>query len=247
MLDRVFRRTAVEGKASSDWLGFSLYLGLACWVLFGHKGTLIWVPFFALDLFFARSFLTRKPLQAQASGWQPRLAGYLGTLWPFIFFQLSACYFPKWIQLNPVAVWQATGLMLSLAGLTLEIWTALHLRDSFSIVPQARALVTSGPFRYVRHPLYVGYLLLYSGVWFAAVATVPLTSMLVGYCCVMYWRAQLEERVLRETFSEYREYQQQAGCFLPRFSKPRVVNRDAVPGTIVPGNAAGVMSKAQRV
>jgi hypothetical protein len=136
--------TAVEKTKRSDWLGFSVYLSLACWVLLKHKQTLIWVPFFALDLLFARSFLTRKPLQAQGAGWQPRLAGYLGTLLPLIFFQLSACYFPGWIQLNTAFLWQFAGLLLVLAGLTLEIWTILHLQDSFSIIPQARALVVSG-------------------------------------------------------------------------------------------------------
>jgi hypothetical protein len=43
--------------------------------------------------------------------------------------------------------------------------------------------------------------------------------MLAVYSGVTYWRAHLEEQVLFETFSEYRQYRQQAGCFLPRLSK----------------------------
>ena len=53
--------------------------------------------------------------------------------------------------------WLIGGIPLVVGGETLRVWAAGHLTKSVE-------LVTSGPYRWVRHPLYLGRLLIYSGI-----------------------------------------------------------------------------------
>ena len=96
----------------------------------------------------------------------------------------------------------------------LMLYTLLTLGRSFSLIPQARKLVTSGPYAIVRHPLYLveeaaitGVLLQYT--WFAAL------PFLVLHISVQIRRIQLEEEVLRKAFPEYATYARRTRCLIP--------------------------------
>src|SRR5205823_343774 len=51
---------------------------------------------------------------------------------------------------------EALGDVLLAVGMAYSIWALLYLRRSFSILPEARRLVTHGPYGLSRHPLYLG-------------------------------------------------------------------------------------------
>src|SRR5437868_4063697 len=68
--------------------------------------------------------------------------------------------------------------VLATAGLAYSVWGLAYLRRSFSIIPEARRLVTGGPYSMSRHPVYLGEIAtalgvnIASGGWLSALAVV---------------------------------------------------------------------------
>jgi protein-S-isoprenylcysteine O-methyltransferase Ste14 len=76
--------------------------------------------------------------------------------------------------------------------------------------------VSTGAFRYVRHPLYLGCLLFYLGL---AVSTASLISLVLWVMiCIFYnYLASYEEKLLESKFGEnYRTYKENTGKWLPK-------------------------------
>jgi protein-S-isoprenylcysteine O-methyltransferase Ste14 len=204
-----------------DWIGFGVYLGLALWIFVRSASLGLWLlPIVSYELLIAGSFLTRQPLRAQLPGWQPQLAGYLGTFLPLVFLQSAQIGFPHWLQGYHDPRLRVVGLGFWMFGLLLSMWTILYLRKAFSLVPQARVLITAGPYQIARHPIYLAYILQYTGMFVAGRMTVPFSLFLVAFSLVTYWRTRLEEQVLTQAFPEYTRYQQMVGRFGPRLSRP---------------------------
>jgi protein-S-isoprenylcysteine O-methyltransferase Ste14 len=91
-----------------------------------------------------------------------------------------------------------------LASATLVI-SVLYLGRSFSIVPQARELVTSGRYAIVRHPLYLAEELAIVGI-FLQYASPFLLPLLLLHLFLQIQRIRYEERVLERVFPEYTTY-----------------------------------------
>jgi protein-S-isoprenylcysteine O-methyltransferase Ste14 len=92
-----------------------------------------------------------------------------------------------------------------IAGMALAIFTVLHLGKAFSLVPQARMLVRSGPYRWLRHPLYVCEEIAVFGTLLQFLS--PITAlMFVTHIGIQVCRIVYEERLLRENLPEFREY-----------------------------------------
>jgi protein-S-isoprenylcysteine O-methyltransferase Ste14 len=91
-----------------------------------------------------------------------------------------------------------------------------HLRRSFSVEPEARALVTTGPYRFARHPIYAVYLLVNAGILLGHL-TVPFAAVLAVWIGLMVLRIRYEEAVLTNAFPDYRAYRARVGAFGPRF------------------------------
>jgi protein-S-isoprenylcysteine O-methyltransferase Ste14 len=112
--------------------------------------------------------------------------------------------------------WPALTLLGSAAGLGL--WTLAHNRPgNFNIRPEPKAsgrLVTSGPYRYMRNPMYSAVLL------FAAAEVVAYGDMWKIACwlllaLVLLAKVMLEERGLRAHFPGYAEYARRVRRFIP--------------------------------
>src|SRR5205807_1290785 len=103
------------------------------------------------------------------------------------------------------------GLLLAYA-----LWGLLYLRRSFSILPEARRLVTTGPYGLSRNPLYLGEFTASLGVvlpnfgpWQALV--------LVAFIACQLLRIRWEEQVLTRTFpDDYKEYFKSVPRFIPQ-------------------------------
>jgi protein-S-isoprenylcysteine O-methyltransferase Ste14 len=101
-----------------------------------------------------------------------------------------------------------------LAGTLLAFWSTWHLGRSFSLLPQARTLVTSGPYRYVRHPIYLGGLLITLGEVWLRFSALEL-ALNVVFVAAQIVRLRAEEAVLERTFPEYAEYRARTSALIP--------------------------------
>jgi len=113
----------------------------------------------------------------------------------------------------------ATGLFLGLCGPAVAIWSILFLGRSFGIFVVVRKVILDGPYRWVRHPMYLGYIFMLVGlalVNFSAVYLV-LVSTHIG---LLVYRARLEEARLSEHSAEYRDYTKRTGFILPKLRRP---------------------------
>ncbi len=207
----------------SDYAGFLFYLAVAINFLrhMPREIILLLTPTLLHELAVAVSFLIRRPLRMQLPGWGPALAGYGGALIGLVFFSVAQAWFPSWITRTQSASVVAAGLALWVFGAVMGLWSIWFLRHSFSLVPQARALVTHGPYRFARHPIYGAYIPQNLGIWLLY-PTLPMALAMLAWLGLQILRIHYEERVLTATFPEYAEYRKRVGAFGPRlFSTQR--------------------------
>lgn len=183
--------------------------------------------FFVLNLFnIIRTVKTRRGEEAKVRAEVKRQRGFLLALAAFgtlFFFLVSVAYpfliltgFCQVISHIPLQLrfsydtWiQAIGILLETAGYFLFLWSVLERGRNPSV------LVTWGPFRHVRHPSYLGYFLMFIGLFFLllnVVALVPLVAI-PGYVRLTTY----EEQLLVTRFgNDYVEYQKRTGRFIPK-------------------------------
>ena len=113
---------------------------------------------------------------------------------------------------------QIPGLILTAFGYGLFIWSVVA-RGKYAVsweMPENQRLVTWGPHRHVRHASYLGYFLMFLGLFLSW----PNFLMILSLVAIPgYYRLTLdEEEFLVQRFGdEYVEYQKKAGRFIPRF------------------------------
>lgn len=133
----------------------------------------------------------------RAGGLVPSAVALAGTYMPWLMMVL-----PR--QTLPAGGYQiATAIVL--AGNILTLIVVWNLGRSFSLVPQARRLVTSGPYAIVRHPLYLAEELMIPGAGLLYLSPVT-AALLVVHALVQVRRMFYEEAVLLRTFPEYAAY-----------------------------------------
>lgn len=106
----------------------------------------------------------------------------------------------------------ADGLMA--VGTLGAAFALLSLGRCFGIFPEARGLVTRGPYRFVRHPMYLFEFIAFLGVLLPSLS--PLNLGLYGlFVASQLGRMHFEERALGETFPEYRAYRARTARLVP--------------------------------
>jgi protein-S-isoprenylcysteine O-methyltransferase Ste14 len=160
----------------------------------------------AFLLLLAASVVLRARPTGKARGLEPRMSAFAGA-----FLVYAIPLFPR-RELSMTAEMVAT--LLILFGSAAAILTLLRLGRSFSVMAEARHLVTSGPYRLVRHPLYLAEELAIIGIWMQFLSLTT-ALILVAQIAFQLRRMHNEETVLAETFPEYAAYQQRTARLLP--------------------------------
>jgi protein-S-isoprenylcysteine O-methyltransferase Ste14 len=109
-------------------------------------------------------------------------------------------------------------LGVELAALGLGAWSVVVMRpDRVNVAPVLRRnarLVTTGPYRLIRHPMYTSLVIL-SGAWLLDVYSPERLAVWVIFMANMVVKLTLEERYLRERFSRYEEYRRRTWRVIP--------------------------------
>ena len=112
----------------------------------------------------------------------------------------------------PTAASLETGLPLACLGLLLRGWAAGHLAKN-------QALATSGPYAYVRNPLYVGTLIVAAGIVIACRNSFLAAIFAAIFGLVYLPVIELEEQHLRDIFPSYATYAERVPRLVPRVWK----------------------------
>lgn len=105
-------------------------------------------------------------------------------------------------------------LLSIIGGTVFAVWATLTLARSISIMPQARRLITSGPYAFIRHPLYLGEFVVLFGL--ALQHLMPWSLLLLGVQSLFQFeRLKNEERVLARAFPSYEDYMARTARLLP--------------------------------
>jgi len=116
---------------------------------------------------------------------------------------------------------QLAGVFLTGFGYSLFTWSVLA-RGRYATsweMPEDQKIVVWGPYRYVRHPSYLAYFILFAGLFLTVLSLLTLVPFVAvpGYLRI----ATVEEELLVKRFGKaYLEYQRTTGKFFPRRKKP---------------------------
>ena len=154
----------------------------------------------------AATVVVRRRPVGKARGVEPRISALIGT-----FLLTAVVVFPR-RDLSMIA--GLASALLTLAGSAFAVVVLTQLRESFSIMAEARQLVTTGVYRLVRHPLYlaeeiaaIGVVMQFFSPWTALILAVQIGFQLR--------RMRNEEVILTAIFPEYLAYCKKTARIFP--------------------------------
>ena len=109
----------------------------------------------------------------------------------------------------------AIATLFVIVGFGLSIYALIYFGRSFAILPSARALVTDGPYRFVRHPLYLFEDIAIMGIMLQFVQPWALLISIAHFAAQLA-RMRYEEQALAQAFPEYAAYATRTARLIPR-------------------------------
>ena len=177
----------------------------------------LWLAFFVVWLIAA----LRTKRAAERASWLRRsyytIPVVLGFYCVFSFdFEIPWLQYRYLPQSTAMAI---SGILITAAGLAFAIWARVHLGRNWSSAVTIKAqheLIRSGPYRFVRHPIYTGMIL---GILGTALANGKVRG-LMGVLLVWFGflvKSRMEEQFMDRTFGdEYAGYRRTTGALFPR-------------------------------
>jgi protein-S-isoprenylcysteine O-methyltransferase Ste14 len=199
-----------------------VYSQAAIATLWGIK-LAVWLIETGIFLGYLASYLSRAKAVSIADG-------FMETAFPIIvagipvLISMTPYTLPRWAPLtSPKHMYYYLVIMsLIVLGGLINLVGLLTLRRAFTIMTEARTLITRGIFHWVRHPLYSGHFIMFFGSllmrfhWYTVV-------MYILFAAGQVIRAKREEHKLEGVFPEYAAYKDRTGMFFPRTISPRTV------------------------
>lgn len=148
-----------------------------------------------------------------------RIAGEHATLGPGLVALLGT-FLLNVVAYLPVEDTTSTESLLAssvvvIVGTVFTIWSLATLGRCFGLFPEARGLVTRGPYRLVRHPVYLGELTSAVGMLLAKPHVLVVITFAV-FVALQYWRTVYEEHALSAAFpDDYPSYTRRVPRLLP--------------------------------
>ena len=160
----------------------------------------------AFNMLLIWMLLVRPPPVKRSQGLFPRFCAFAGTFLGVGILHLPFAHLPLG--------WMALACFLTLAGGAGSVIVLARLGKAFSIMPEARMLVTSGPYAYARHPLYAAEFLIVAGI--AMQFQQPWAGLLgAAVIALQVTRSVFEEQVLMAQYPEYAAYRAKTARFFP--------------------------------
>jgi len=160
-------------------------------------------------------------LKKREEGVASKLAGILSVLG--FLNTIAFVINPGWLSWTNLSfpVWlRWTGVIIALVGFTLLQWAQNKLGQNWSDMPRMmheQKFITSGPYQFIRHPIYTAFLLILGSTLFIS------SNWLIGFCWIgmttleIISRINFEEALMIEYFGDqYREYMKKTGRLFPK-------------------------------
>jgi protein-S-isoprenylcysteine O-methyltransferase Ste14 len=188
----------------------SIFPGVEHWI----RGA--WDAF--LLLWVVAAFFTKRSVQIQPSG-SRAVQMVLAVAGIFLVFTGILSYWPLNLVIVPQTLPAAIlGVALVLAGLLFAVWARVFLGGNWSsnvTLKQDHVLVRSGPYRFVRHPIYSGLVVALLGT---TLAFGQLRCLLGTLLALIAWKlkSRVEEDFMLQQFGEqYVRYRQEVKALIP--------------------------------
>jgi protein-S-isoprenylcysteine O-methyltransferase len=144
-------------------------------------------------------------------------------IWTVSFLSIGSgilvAYKVRWAAFPHPKLLYLAGLSFFALGLVLRIFSMIYLGRFFTpnvAIITGHRLIDSGPYRFIRHPTYSGFLLILLRLGFACANAASLVIIFIPASAALLWRIQIEERALIEAFGEdYQTYAARTKRLIP--------------------------------
>lgn len=148
------------------------------WIYVSGHLLVLWIAF------------TRPPPEAQDLSLPSSIAVFVAYTYPY-----AQVVYLRWVPGTPS--WHGAGLVLVMLGACLSFTSLLSLGRWFGVWPALRGLAMRGPYRLVRHPMYLGYLFADIGYNLYEYNSGTVLLVIAGWASLFY-RIRAEERILSQ-------------------------------------------------
>ncbi len=211
-------------SAASRWVVSALWIGwLGYWVVAGFAAgpaaawvvPALWIGWLAYWVVAGRDVKPTRWREFMASRLRHQAPLALGLVLLLLPRRLPPMLDTRFAPIGTALPF--AGILLVAGGLSLAVWARRHLGRNWSswvTVKDGHALVRTGPYRLVRHPIYSGLLLAFAGT---ALAIGRWHALLALPCVFLSFvlKSRVEEAQMHRIFPEYLDYRRRSWALIP--------------------------------